>query len=58
MLAYRARDDALKPSAKSLKCTLVLDPEGLVGVTVPPGSPRVPFEVNVGERLVEAPMKS
>jgi hypothetical protein len=51
MLAYRARDDALKPSAKSLKCTLVLDPEGLVGVTVPPGSPRVPFEVTSASGL-------
>ena len=48
----------LKLSAKSLKCTVVVDPKGLAGVTVPPGSPRVPFEVNVGERLVEAPMKS
>ena len=25
---------------------------GLLGVAVPPGSPRVPFEVNVGGRLV------
>jgi hypothetical protein len=42
----------LKLSAKSLKCTVVVDPEGLAGVTVPPGSPRVPFEVSVGGRLV------
>jgi hypothetical protein len=42
----------LKLSAKSLKCTLDLDPEGLVGVTVPPESPRIPFEVNVGGRRV------
>jgi len=32
--------------------TVVVDPEGLAGVAVPPGSPRVPFEVNVAGRLV------
>jgi hypothetical protein len=44
--------NALKLSSKSLKCTIVVSPEGLIGVTVPPGSPRVAFEVNIGGRLV------
>jgi hypothetical protein len=38
--------------------TVVVDPEGLAGVAVPPGSPRVPFEVNVGGRLVRGELNS
>lgn len=40
-------------SAKAIKVTLVVDPQGLVGVVVPNGIARVPFAVTVaGNRVV------
>lgn len=45
-------DGPLPLSAKSLKCTVVLDPAQLVGIMVPNGTSRVPFAINIGSRAI------
>ena len=45
-------------TARSLKCTVVLDPAALAGATVPDGVPRVTVRVTVDKRTVSASVNS
>jgi hypothetical protein len=52
------RSTRLRLSAKSLKCTVVLDASQLAGFEVPNGQPRVAFTIDVGGRAVTGEFNS
>jgi hypothetical protein len=52
------RSTRLRLSAKSLKCTVVLDASQLAGFEVPNGQPRVAFTIDVGGRAITGEFNS
>ena len=52
------RSTRLRLSAKSLKCTVVLDASQLTGFEVPNGQPRVAFTIDVGGRAITGEFNS